>query len=332
MLFVPANHAMSRLALTLACWDYDRTLALRLGEVQPEGVDLTYLCLPPEETFFRQLKDQEFDVSEMSLSSYIIARTRGSAPFLAIPVFPSRIFRHSCVFVNAGAGIRKPEDLVGRRVGVPYYQMTAAVWIRGFLQHDFGVPPEAIDWVVGEQEMPGRLPVDPLASILADPLGPGESLDAMLETGKIDALVTVYLPSSFRRGSPAVRRLFPDSRAVEEEYFRRTGIFPIMHTVVLREEIYQRHPWVAHSLYRAFEEAKARALRRLYDTNALAVTLPWLVAEIERTRQLMGEDFWPYGVEPNRRTLETLVQYLVEQKLVERRLPLEELFAVNALE
>jgi 4,5-dihydroxyphthalate decarboxylase len=320
---------MSRLSLTLACWDYDRTLALRIGEVKPEGIDLTYLCLPPEESFFRQLKDQEFDVSEMSLSSYMTVRTRGETPFVAIPVFPSRIFRHSCIFINAASGIRKPEDLAGRRVGVPYYQMTAAVWVRGFLQHDFGVPPEAIRWVVGG-EMPGRLSGP--ASIKADPLAPGESLDLMLEAGKIDALITTYLPSSFRRGSPAIRRLFPDPRPVEEEYFRRTGIFPIMHTVVLREELYRRHPWVARSLYRAFEESKERALRRLYDINALAVTLPWLVLEIEETRRLMGEEFWPYGIEPNRRTLETLVQYLVEQKLAERRLPLEELFADNASE
>ena len=317
---------MSRLSVTLACWDYDRTLALRIGEVRPEGIDLTYLCLPPEESFFRQLKDQEFDVSEMSLSSYITVRTRGDTPFVAIPVFPSRIFRHSCVFVNAASGIRKPEDLAGRRVGVPYYQMTAAVWVRGFLQHDFGVPPEAIHWVVGG-EMPGRLSGP--ASIQADRLAPGESLELMLEAGKLDALVTTYIPESFRRGSPAVRRLFPDPRPVEEDYFRRTGIFPIMHTVVIREDLYKRHPWVARSLYRAFEESKARAVKRLYDVNALAVTLPWLVAEIEENRRLMGQEFWPYGIEPNRRTLETLMQYLVEQKLAERTLPLEELFPDN---
>jgi len=317
---------MSRLTLTLACWDYDRTLALRIGEVKPEGIDLTYLCLPPEESFFRQLKDQEFDVSEMSLSSYITVRTRGETPFVAIPVFPSRIFRHSCVFINADSGIRKPEDLAGRRVGVPYYQMTAAVWVRGFLQHDFGVPPEAIRWVVGG-EMPGRLSGP--ASIKADPLAPGESLELMLEAGKLDALITAYLPESFRRGSPVVRRLFPDPRPVEEEYFRRTGIFPIMHTVVMREDLYRDYPWVARSLYRAFEESKARVLKRLYDVNALAVTLPWLVLEIEETRRLMGEEFWAYGIEPNRRTLETLAQYLVEQKLAERTLSLEELFPDN---
>ena len=317
---------MSRLTLTLACWDYDRTLALRIGEVKPEGIDLTYLCLPPEESFFRQLKDQEFDVSEMSLSSYITVRTRGETPFVAIPVFPSRIFRHSCVFINADSGIRKPEDLAGRRVGVPYYQMTAAVWVRGFLQHDFGVLPEAIRWVVGG-EMPRRLSGP--ASIQSDPLAPGESLELMLEAGKLDALITAYLPESFRRGSPVVRRLFPDPRPVEEEYFRRTGIFPIMHTVVMREDLYRDYPWVARSLYRAFEESKARAVKRLYDVNALAVTLPWLVLEIEETRRLMGEEFWAYGIEPNRRTLETLAQYLVEQKLAERTLSLEELFPDN---
>ena len=320
---------MPRLALTLACWDYDRTLALRVGEVRPEGIDLTYFCLPPEQTFFRQLRNQEFDASEMSLSSYMIARSRGATPFIAIPVFPSRIFRHSCIFVNARAGIRRPEDLAGRRVGVPHYQMTAAVWVRGFLRHDYGVPPEAIQWVEAGEVGDGR---DPLASLLDDPHGPGERLAAMLEAGSIDALITTYLPASFRRGSPAVRRLFPDPRRVEEEYFRRTGIFPIMHTVVLREELHARHPWVAESLCKAFEEAKERAWRRLYDINALAATLPWLVTEVERTRELMGEDFWPYGVEPNRRTLETLTRYLVEQKLAERQLPLEELFVAHTPE
>lgn len=325
---------MGRLFLTLACGDYDRFRPLRDGTVVPEGIELNVINLNPEEIFFRQLRYQEFDASELSLSSYTISRAKGSCPFIAIPVFPSRFFRHSCVYVNADAGIRSPKDLAGRRVGVPDYQMTAAVWVRAFLQHDYGVPPEDILWVMGGQEMPGRTPVMPVdlpTHLRIDSVGPGQTLSSMLVTGEIDALITPYLPGPFVARSPQVRRLFPNFREVEEEYFRRTGIFPIMHTLVLKEELYRRHSWIAQSLYKACVAAKAIAYQRLHETNALYTTLAWLNEEVEQEEALMGEDFWPYGLEPNRTALEALIQFLVEQGLVARRLDPTELFAPSTL-
>jgi len=325
---------MGGLFLTLACGDYDRLRPLWDGSVVPEGIELNVIRLSPEEIFFRQLRYQEFDASELSLSSYTISRSGGSCPFIAIPVFPSRFFRHSCVYVNAAAGIHSPKDLRERRVGVPDYQMTAAVWVRAFLQHDYGVPPEEIQWVMGGQETPGRTPVMPVAlpnSLRIEPLGPGQTLSSMLERGEIAALITPYLPSPFVAKSPKVRRLFPNFREVEEDYFRRTGVFPIMHTLALKEEFYRRHPWVAQSLYKACVAAKALAYQRLHETNALHTTLAWLTEEVEREEALTGEDFWPYGLLPNRPTLEAFTRVMLEQGLVPRKLDAAELFAPNTL-
>ena len=325
---------MAKLRLTLACWDYDRTKALMDGSVQPEGIELNYIPTFPTETFWRMVRYQEFDASEMSLSYYSVLRSRGETDFIAIPVFPSRYFRHSCIYVNADAGIERPEDLAGKRFGFPDYPMTAAVWIRGMLQHEYGLSLQDIRWVVGGQEEPGRdstVPESLPKGVSVESIPPDKTLAAMLEAGEIDALGTPNMPSPFLRKSPRVRRLFPDSRKVEMDYYRKTGIFPIMHTLVVKEAIYQAHPWVAQSLYKAFEEAKQRCLNDLYQTEALKYTIPWLIDEVEQAQAILGDDPWPYGFEANQATIETLTGYLLEQGLTQRKVDPEELFAPSTL-
>ena len=317
---------MPKLKLTVACGPYDRTRALADGTVQPEGIDLSYLAMRPAETFWRMLNNEEFDASEMSLSSYAILRSKGDARFIALPVFPSRMFRHSCVYVNSRSGIRHPQDLKGKRFGAADYQMTAAVWVRGFLQDDYGVHPEDLHWVLGAPVQGGvRVP----EGVRTEALGPRQSLDEMLERGEIDALIGVTLPRPFLAGSKRVRRLFRDHRKVEEDYYRRTGIFPIMHTVVMKTSLLQAEPWAAISLYKAFVESKRLNDESLYDTDALHASLPWLIDEIESSRRIFGEDVWNYSIEGSRPTLDALLQYLDEQGLTARRMNVEELFVPN---
>jgi len=326
---------MGKIRLTLACWDYDRTRALQEGRVEVEGVDLTYLPLRVEETFWRMLRYQEFDACELSMGSYLIARDKGHPPFVAIPVFPSRAFRHSCIFINTGAGIQEPKDLIGKRVGIPEYQMTMAIWVRGILQHEYGVPPEKISWFTGGQEEPGRMDKvrhDLPQSIDIRSIGPEQTLSSMLESGEIDALMSTYLPLPFVRRSPKVRRLIPNFREVEREYYRRTKIFPIMHCVALREDIYQSYPWVAQSLYKAFCEAKRYCQVSMYEFSALKYMLAWSIAEMEEEMEIFGEDLWPYGLEANRHGLETLVDYAHEQGLIKEKVDVRDLFAPNTLE
>ena len=326
---------MSKLRLSLACWNYDRTRALQDGRVQPDGIELDYLNLPVEETFFRMLRHREFDVAEMSLSSYTVSLAKSERPFVAIPIFPSRYFRHSCIYVHSGSGIREPKDLIGKRVGTPEYQMTAPVWIRGILADEYGVPVDAVTYCTGGEEEPGRsekLNLDLPPSIKVERIGPSDTLAAMLRDGAIDALYTARMPSSFRAGDGRVRRLFDDYVGVEREYFRRTRIFPIMHTVVIRRELYERDRWIAQSLYKAFCAAQKLTYADLQDTAALKVMLPWANAHVEETRNEMGDDFWPYGLEPNRHVLSTFLRYHHEQGLSRRRLEPEELFAPEALE
>ncbi len=329
------DDAMSGLRLTLACGDYDRIRALKDGAIRPEGIELNVIPLQPEEIFWRMIRNEEFDVSEMSTSSYVMERARGRNRFVAIPVFPSRVFRHGCIFVNSDSGIEKPTDLVGKRVGVPEYEVTAAVWIRGILQHEYGVSPEQVHWFSGGIEQPGRkekLELRLPPGISLQMISPTQTLNSMLESGEIDALATPRIPSSFARGSSKVRRLFPDYQDVEMDYFRRTRIFPIMHTIVIREEIYRQNRWVAQSLYKAFCQAKEHCYQQLYEISALKYSLAWLVPAVERERELLGPDPWPYGLEANRKTLETFLQYEVEQGLIDRKLELESLFAETTLE
>jgi 4,5-dihydroxyphthalate decarboxylase len=313
---------MPNLQLTLACGRYDRTQPLIDGRVTADGVDLTFLPLRPGETFWRMLNHGEFDVSEMSLSSYTILRSEGDTRFVALPVFPSRVFRHSAVYLRADSKIATPQELKGKRIGVGDYQMTAAVWVRGFLMHEYGVRPDDVVWVAGR---PVRA-IKPPAGVRIEPMPSATTLEAMLERGEIDALVSVVIPDGLGK---TVRRLFADFRKVERAYFVSTGIFPIMHTLAIKARLYEENPWLAVSFYRAFCRARDLAYRAMYDTDALAVGLPWLIDEIEAARDIFGPQVWDYSVEGSRPTLDALVAYLDEQQLTRRRMKVEELFVPN---
>jgi len=331
-----SGEIMSKTKLTLACWDYDRTRALQDGRAQVEGVELTYLPLRVEETFWRMLRYQEFDAAELSLGSYLMAREKGFPKLIAIPVFPSRAFRHSCIYINTGSGIKEPKDLAGKRVGVPEYQITMAIWARGILQHEYGVKPEQMKWFTGGEEHPGRedkVKHDLPKTIDIRAIGPEQTLSSMLEHGEIDAMISAHMPSPFVRRAPKVRRLIPDFPKVEKDYYRRTKIFPIMHAVALREEFYEKNPWVAQSLCKAFAESKRICQEAMYEYSALKYMLAWSIAEMEEEREIFGAgELWPYGLEANRHVLETLVQYAHEQGLIKNRPDLKSLFAANTLE
>jgi len=320
---------MSSLALTLAIGDYDRTGALKTGAVRPQGVDLNILTLSPEEIFYRMGRFLEFDVCEFSLSTYTIRRGRGE-PMIAIPVFPSQMFRHSSIFIGDKAGIREPKDLRGKRVGVPKYHMTAAVWIRGLLEDEYGVAPKDIRWFEGGEgakvkEVDVTLPPDVRLEHVPD----GKHLGDMVAAGELDAFIGARRPAAYGKG---VSRLFPDFRTAERAYYERTRIFPIMHTVVLKEELVRQYPWLPRSLYDAFTEAKRLAYERLHFTAALLTSLPWQVAEAEETRALMGDDPFPYGLTRTRKVVETLAGYSFRQGLAPRRLTIEEMFVPSLLD
>jgi len=326
---------MSKLRLTFACWSYDRTRALVDGSIEPDGIDLNPLDLHVEETFFRMLRHREFDVAEMSLSSYSVTLGRDDPPFIAIPVFPSRMFRHSCIFVSAKSGIREPKDLVGKRIGTPEFQMTAPVWIRGTLQDEYGVDPASVEYLTGGVEETGRtekVKLDLPAKMHVTPIGATQTLSQMLADGEIDALHTARIPSTYKSRPGTVRRLFENYVELERDYHRRTRIFPIMHTIVIRRDVYRTNPWIAQSLQKAFVEAKRRARANLDATFALATMLPWQIAHVEEAVREMGEDWWPYGLEPNRHVLDTFLRYHHEQGLSKRRLKPDELFAPEAIE
>jgi 4,5-dihydroxyphthalate decarboxylase len=326
---------VSKLSLTMACWNYDRTRALADGRVRVEGVELNYLDMPVEETFFRMLRHREFDVAEMSLSSYVLSLFQPEPPFIAIPVFPSRVFRHSAIFINTRSGITTPADLIGKNVGLPEYQLTANVWIRGILEEHYGVPAASVSYFTGGQESPGRgekLTLQLPAEFRIERIAPDKTLADMLANAEIDAFYGPRTPSTFYSKPACVRRLFPDFKTVEQEYFKQTGIFPIMHTVVIRRDVYDRHRWVAQSLYKAFAEAQRLTCNDLIESSALKTMLPWLIAHVEETRRVMGHEFWPYGVAPNRATLETFLRYSHEQGLAKTVLRVEQLFAPESLE
>ncbi len=303
--------------------------------VVPDGIDLVYLNMPVEETFFRMLRHREFDVAEMSLSSYVMSHFTDARPFVAIPVFPSRYFRHSSIYVNAEAGICEPRDLIGRRIGTPEYQMTAPVWIRGIMSDEYGVKVDDVTYYAGGEEEPNRpekLPLDLPANIRVNRIGPTQTLSAMIDSGEIDALYTARKPSSYAGPKGRVRRLFEDYAEVERAYFQKTRIFPIMHTIVIRREVYEANRWIAQSLYKAFAESQMRMYRDLEETAAHKVMLPWLNAHVEEARRIMGDDYWSYGFGPNREVLDTFLRYSYEQRLSKRRLRPEDIFVPETME
>jgi len=326
---------MSRLQLSFACWDYDRTRALMDGRVKVDGIDLNYLNLPVEETFFRMARFKEFDLSEMSLSSYCVTLTKPERPFIALPIFPSRFFRHSCIYVNANSGIKQAKDLIGKKIASPEYQMTAPVWIRGILQDHYAVPIDAQPYLFGGEEEPGRIEKMSLKlppHIKVSPIEPHQTLTQMLYDGEIDALYTARMPSSFLKGDGRVKRLFENYQEVERNYYRETKIFPIMHTVVIRREVYEANRWIAQSLTKAFIEAQKMTYEALNETAALKAMLPHLTAQVEEVKREFGDDWWPYGLEKNIKALETFTRYHHEQGLSAQKLNVEDLFAPESLE
>ena len=323
---------MSKLKLTLACWDYDRTRPLIDGRVQAEDIDLEIKIMRPRQTFPRMLEDKEFEVSELSLGSYVSLKGRGACPFVAVPVALSKIFRHSCIYVRTDAGIETPQDLRGKRVGTTQLGSTAVIFMNGILQHEYGVMMEDIQWFIGGLTTATQRPLIPLklpGKIKVEFLPADRTLEGMLESGELHALLAIYIPSIFQKGSPRIARLFPNYYDTEQDYYRRTGIFPIMHTVALRDDIYREHPWAARSVYRAFCEARDLAVDGLYDTDALRLSLPWLIHHVEETWRVLGKDFWAYGLEPNRPTLQAIGQYVYEQGFSPRIVSPDELFAPN---
>ena len=320
---------MAELPITIACGNYDRTKAIIDGRVKVEGCDINYLPLYPEEIFHRLFKFQEFDVAEMSFSSYIRTVAAGTSEYIGIPAFVSRLFRHSGIYVRADAGIQKPEDLKGKRVGTTQYSSTALTYMRGMLQHEYGVRDSDMHWFMGGLNTFTEKPLIPLdlpERVKLDFLPPGQTLEAMFEAGELDALLSIYIPNLFLDGSPKIARLFPNFKQAEQEYYRKTRIFPIMHTIVLREDVYREHPWAARSLYNAFSEAKDLAVNGLYDTDALHLALPWLLDHVEEAWRVFGKDFWSYGLEPNRETFTAIGQYVHDQGLSPRVVSAEELF------
>jgi 4,5-dihydroxyphthalate decarboxylase len=327
---------MALLTLDLGCGDYDIVRPLKDGNLRAEGLEINFITINrPPEVHWRMGVHQEFDAAEMSFGSFVAGKALRDYPFVGIPAFVYRKFRHSCAYVNVNAGIDKPEDLKGKRVGIPEWQMTATVWLRGFLQDDYDVRPGDIHWFTGGLESSERkekvaLKLPP--EIKIENIPAGKNLSDMLVTGEIDALLTAQVPAPYVKRAPQVRRLFADTRAVEADHFRRTGIFPIMHVMVLRLELYQRHPWIAQSLYKALLDAKQHCIEGIFRNDAIHSVIPWTASHAEDMRQLMGQDFWPYGVETNRQTLETFLRYAAEQGLTERRLRVDELFPRQSLD
>jgi 4,5-dihydroxyphthalate decarboxylase len=324
---------MSRLTITLGCGDYDRTRAIADGRVTVEGVDLRCVPLEPEEVFFRMARHREFEVAELSLSTYVITLFHDS-PFVAIPVFPSRMFRHGGIFVHEDSGIVHPADLIGKRVGLPEYQLTALVWIRGMLAEHYGVPVNSVSYRTGGIHDAGRIEKVDLSlspDIDITPIPIDRTLSEMIATGELDALYTPRAPQSFY-DEGSVRRLFVDPRAEERRYFETTGIFPIMHTIVIRRDIYEANRWLASSLMKAFIAAKRMAYEDLRRTAALSITLPWVIDEYEATVALLGRDYWSYGLPANIETLKTFLGYSHGQSLIPELLAPADLFAPETLE
>lgn len=320
---------MPSVPVSFACAAYDRMVPLLTGEVKPAGIDFNFVPIAnPREIFDRMAARQEFDACEFSSSELISQLGTGKSPFVAIPVFPSRMFRHSFITVNKNR-IKSPKDLAGKRIGVPLYTMTAAVFIRGMLMEEYGVDLSGVQWVQGAINEPGshgNPTVPPLLRKVDIRVNTGnKSLSDLIDAGEIDAIIGTSVPRAMRTNA-AIVRLFPNFPDVERDYYRKTGIFPIMHLVAIKRELHERHPFVAPSLYQAFCKAKDLAISRLRYVGALATMMTWTVEQLEIMDSVFGADFWPYGVEANRKTLEALVRYLVEQSLIAKPIAIEDVF------
>nr|WP_274389207.1 ABC transporter substrate-binding protein [Paraburkholderia tagetis] len=305
------------------------------GDVQIEGVDPTFMLQEPEEIFFRAFRHADYDICELSLSSYCVKTAAGTSQYVAVPVFPSRAFRHTSVYVNTNAGINKPEDLKGKRIGVPEYQLTANVWVRLFLEEEYGVKPSDVTWVRGGYEDPARVEKITLnlpADVKLEHAPEGKTISGMLEAGEIDALIGPRAPSCFDRGAPNVKYLFDNPQAVAADWYRRTKLFPIMHTLGIRRTLVEQHPWLPMSVTKAFEKSKAVALARLSDTSATKVTLPFIEDQLRAARKLMGEDFWSYGFAANEHAMNRFLKRHHEEGLSSRLLDAKELFHPASLE
>lgn len=325
---------MSKLTVSLAVAPYDRVQPLFTGRVQIEGCDVNYFPLEAEEVFARAYSSQDFDITELSSSSHILTSARGDAPYIGVPAFVSRVFRHSAYYIRTDRGIKTPQDLKGKTVGVPEYQMTAALWARGILSDEYGVKAQDIHWRNGGQEQPGRkerTPIDPpgidLKSIPSD-----KTLSGLLEAGELDAIISARAPSCFTRGAPNIARMFPDFRKAEEAYFRKTGMFPIMHLIGIRKTLVEKHPWLPASVFKAFCQAREIALKELKDVGVLHAMLPWMPDEVARTQAVMGPNFWPYGIEENRKDIEAMLRWSYEQGLSPRQAKMEDVFARGTFE
>ena len=319
---------MPDVPITVACGDYDRVRGLREGTVPIAGCAVTYSTVEANALFIRNLKNQEFDVSEMSFSTYITLKARNAHHYTAIPVFLSRAFRHSAIFVRTDR-ITSPADLKGKRVGTPEYLTTMLVWLRGLLSDEYGIAPSDLRWRLGGMEQPSAktaLP-DQVAGVEIENIPADKTLAGMLADGELDALFTARPPSCFLKGAPNVGRLFADTRAVEQAYYKKSGVYPLMHAVGIRNTLVEAHPWMARAAFDAFLKAKETALADLQKLAAFSVTLPWVEAEYRATQAVLGKDIWPYGLEPNRKAVETLCRYLHEQSFTPRRMQVEELFA-----
>lgn len=320
---------MSAIQLSMAINRYDHVTDLVNGRVRAEGINLTAMELPIEEIFFRMFSFAEWDVSEFSTAKYVSMTGAGESPFTAIPVFPSRVFRHSAIYISTASGIREPKDLAGRRIGVPEWVQTAGIYARAILQHQYGVRLADVHWVQAGVNQAGRvekvipsLPDGVVIKQVSD-----KSLDEMLLAGELDGMITAREPAAFKAGDPRIARLWPEYRSLEESYYRETGIFPIMHIIVIKKETATRYPWIAMNLLRAFEEAKANSLARLASIVNSPIPIPWSYESYEHAIALLGKDIWPYGIEANRRTLDAFLQFCAEQGVTKRLLSIEELFS-----
>lgn len=326
---------MKKMTLSMAIGNYDRHRGIIDGSVQIDGVEPVIMTLSPEEMFFRAMRHEEFDIAELSLSSFTLRTARGDNPYVGIPVFPSRAFRHASIIVNVNSGIEKPQDLVGKRVGIAEWQLTANVWTRAFLQDDFGVEPADITWMRGGIEEKGRvekLELNLSKDIHIENIKPTQTLGKMIEAGEIDAYIGPRAPLCFHPGNENLRWLFADPMKAALDYYRKSNIFPIMHLIGVKRELVKRHPWIAMALMKAFSESKRRAWELLVDTSATKVMLPFVEELVRTCQQDMGEDFWSFGIQSNAHVLRNFVEHHHAQGVSDRLVDIQELFHPASLE